>query len=77
MKSLALLLIRFYQLAISPWLGQKCRYMPSCSEYTKESIETFGFCKGSWLGAKRICGCHPLAKGGYDPVPKKKPDEKK
>ena len=72
MKSLTLLLIRFYQLAISPWLGQKCRYLPSCSEYTKESIETFGICKGSWLGAKRVCRCHPFAKGGFDPVPKKK-----
>jgi len=69
MKKILVILIRFYQYAISPYLGRRCRYFPSCSEYTVEAVQKHGACKGGWLGAKRICRCHPWHPGGYDPVP--------
>ncbi|MFC5302071.1 membrane protein insertion efficiency factor YidD [Azospira restricta] len=69
MRKLLLLLIRFYQLAISPLLGRRCRFFPSCSEYTAEAIQKHGVWKGARLGAKRIARCHPWHPGGYDPVP--------
>ena len=62
-------LIRGYQLAISPLLGPRCRFYPSCSHYAIEAIETHGALRGSWLSAKRICRCHPFNPGGFDPVP--------
>lgn len=64
-----IVLIRFYQLGISPFLPSACRHVPSCSQYMKESIEKHGVVKGLSLGTKRIAKCHPLQKGGYDPVP--------
>ena len=67
-----ILLVRFYQLAISPWLGSNCRYQPTCSAYMIEALKEHGLLKGLWLGAKRIGRCHPWAGHGYDPVPKKK-----
>lgn len=69
MTKLLVLLIRFYQLAISPLLGRRCRFFPSCSEYTAEAIQKHGVWKGVTLGAKRISRCHPWHPGGYDPVP--------
>lgn len=66
---LALLLIRGYQLVLSPFVGQQCRFWPSCSEYTREALEKHGFVKGTTLGVKRICRCHPWHEGGCDPVP--------
>jgi hypothetical protein len=60
---------RFYQLAISPLLGGHCRYTPSCSEYFIQSVRQRGVVIGVLGGLWRICRCHPLAKGGYDPVP--------
>lgn len=62
-------LIKAYRYLISPLLGQHCRYYPSCSAFTKEAICQHGAIKGSWLGVKRICRCHPFHQGGYDPVP--------
>ena len=62
-------LIRFYQLALSPWLGRQCRYLPTCSEYGKEAIETHGALRGGWLAIKRIARCRPGCGHGYDPVP--------
>ncbi len=69
MKYLLIALVRFYQYAISPWLGRRCRYFPSCSEYAVEAVRKYGALRGGWLGAKRICRCHPWHPGGYDPVP--------
>ena len=67
-----ILLVRFYQLAISPWLGSNCRYQPTCSSYMIEALKEHGLLKGWWLGTKRIGRCHPWGGHGYDPVPKKK-----
>lgn len=69
MRKMAVGLIVFYQRAISPLLGPACRYVPTCSEYTREAIERYGTFRGSWMGMKRLSRCHPFHKGGYDPVP--------
>ena len=63
-----LLLIRFYKSAVSPYLGNNCRFTPTCSEYTYEAISRYGAFKGSWMGFKRIMRCNPFCKGGFDPV---------
>ena len=68
-KSLLIRLITLYQLTLSFLIGNQCRFHPTCSQYTKEAIEQHGSFKGSMLGAKRICSCHPWHEGGYDPVP--------
>ena len=70
MRHVLKILIRGYQLAISPLLGPSCRFYPSCSHYAKEAIETHGALRGTWLSVKRISRCHPLNDGGFDPVPK-------
>lgn len=62
-------LIRGYQLAISPMLGNRCRFYPSCSEYSMESLQRHGLLRGLWLTLRRIGRCHPWHPGGYDPVP--------
>ena len=63
-------LIKFYQYVLSPYLGgSKCRYTPSCSQYTMDAIKKYGPIKGIFLGAKRISRCHPGGGHGYDPVP--------
>ena len=67
-----ILLVRFYQLAISPWMGSNCRFQPTCSSYMIEALKEQGLLKGLWLGTKRIGRCHPWGGHGYDPVPKKK-----
>lgn len=69
LKWLLKVLIRGYQLLISPVLGNHCRFYPSCSSYTLEAIERFGVLRGGWLGLKRIGRCHPWHPGGIDPVP--------
>ena len=69
MKRLMIACIRAYQFALSPFLGQRCRFVPSCSEYTADAIARHGSCKGIGLGVRRLCRCHPWSPGGYDPVP--------
>lgn len=69
MDRLLQFLIRAYQLLLSPFLGQHCRFTPSCSQYAHEAITRFGAARGSWLALKRIGRCHPFCEGGYDPVP--------
>jgi len=63
--------IKIYQLIFSPLLGQNCRYLPTCSEYTIESLKTHGLIKGSYFAVKRISSCHPFGGHGHDPIPKK------
>ena len=70
-KQLIILLIRFYQKCISPFLPNVCRYKPSCSAYFIEALQIHGVIKGSILGIKRIMRCHPWGGSGYDPVPQK------
>ena len=62
-------LVRFYQMAVSPWTPPACRYVPSCSAYAIGAIERHGALRGSWLAVRRICRCHPWGGHGYDPVP--------
>jgi uncharacterized protein len=64
-----ILLIKIYQLLISPLFPSSCRYTPTCSHYTMEALKKYGFFKGGWLGIKRISRCHPWGGSGYDPVP--------
>ena len=68
-------LIKIYKFLISPLLGNSCRYLPTCSDYSIEALKTFGFVKGSFLSLKRILSCHPIkflgGGHGYDPVKKK------
>jgi|TARA_Y100000817_G_C16380836_1_gene334674 putative membrane protein insertion efficiency factor len=66
-----ILMIRLYQLFISPLLGQNCRYLPTCSEYSVKSLKEHGLFRGSILSIKRISKCHPWGSHGFDPVPKK------
>jgi len=65
------LIIRAYQYFISPMLGSRCRFTPSCSQYAREAISERGATMGVYLSVKRIGRCHPWCEGGYDPVPKK------
>lgn len=66
-----ILLVRIYQIFLSPWLGSNCRYHPTCSRYMIDALEEWGLVKGLYLGMKRIFSCHPWGGKGYDPVPKK------
>ncbi|EQC49881.1 YidD family protein [Bacteriovorax sp. BSW11_IV] len=74
MKHLALFLIKIYQVFISPMLGPKCRFYPSCSEYVKQSFIVLPWYKALYYGLRRILKCHPFHEGGYDPVPGSDPD---
>ncbi|MEO7253818.1 MAG: membrane protein insertion efficiency factor YidD [Casimicrobium sp.] len=68
-SAVALGLIKAYQYGIRPMLGQRCRFFPSCSEYTADAIGEYGVIRGSTMGAMRLAKCHPWHEGGYDPVP--------
>lgn len=68
-KKLLILLVRFYQYAISPLFPSSCRYTPTCSQYMVEALQKHGAIRGTWLGLKRISSCHPWGGHGHDPVP--------
>ena len=76
MKRFLIGLVRGYQLIISPFLGNNCRYSPSCSAYTIEAMEKHGPLKGIWMGMRRVGRCHPFHEGGYDPVPDPETDSR-
>ena len=63
------MLVRGYQVAISPLLPPSCRYSPTCSQYAIDALRRHGAVKGSWLAMRRLARCHPFHRGGYDPVP--------
>ncbi len=69
MKNVLIQLVRVYQYAVSPFMRGRCIYVPSCSQYMLEAIEGHGVWRGLMLGLRRVCRCHPFARGGYDPVP--------
>lgn len=69
MTRAALLVIRFYQVAISPYLPSACRYTPTCSYYAEEAIREYGVVKGSGMSVRRLLSCRPGGGKGYDPVP--------
>ena len=71
MKKILIFIIKTYQFLISPLLGSRCRFLPTCSEYSAQSIREHGVIKGIALSLKRISKCHPWGSHGYDPVPKK------
>lgn len=71
MSKIFIFLIKMYKKTISPifyFFGIRCKYYPTCSEYTKQAIEKYGALKGCYLGLKRILKCNPFSKGGYDPL---------
>lgn len=72
MKRVLISLIRFYQMAISPYKRPCCKYIPTCSNYAIEAIERFGAFRGFWLALYRVLRCNPFSRGGYDPVPEKR-----
>ena len=62
-------LVWLYKLLVSPILGPRCRFLPTCSDYALEALERHGAFFGSWLAVRRVCRCHPFGGSGYDPVP--------
>jgi uncharacterized protein len=69
MRRVAVVLIRLYQWTVSPLLGPRCRFYPSCSHYALEAFERCGVLRGAWLTLTRLVRCHPWHPGGFDPVP--------
>lgn len=69
MSQLLILIVKIYQYTISPMLGPRCRFTPTCSQFAVEAIAKHGAFKGGWLAMKRVSRCHPRHSGGYDPVP--------
>lgn len=76
MARVLIALIRAYQLTLSPWLGNQCRFTPSCSHYAIDAIRTHGALRGFGLTVWRLLRCQPLSKGGFDPVPMRRPSPK-
>ena len=75
MKSFLLGMLWLYQKLLSPWIGNQCRFYPTCSEYARQAVEVHGNLRGSALAAKRLCKCHPWHPGGFDYVPGTEPGE--
>jgi hypothetical protein len=71
MRHVAVFLIRLYQWTVSPLLGPRCRFYPSCSHYALEAVQRFGALRGGWLALRRLLRCHPWQPGGFDPVPQR------
>ena len=69
MTRLLVAIISGYQRLVSPVLGQRCRFAPSCSTYAVEALREYGAVRGSWLALRRVARCQPFHRGGYDPVP--------
>jgi putative membrane protein insertion efficiency factor len=69
LRLLLIWLVRAYQIALSPLLVGSCKFVPSCSQYFILAVREHGPWRGTWLGVKRLCRCHPFGPGGYDPVP--------
>jgi len=72
-KALLIALVKAYRLLLSPWLGSSCRFEPTCSAYSMQSLQTHGATAGSYLTLARLARCHPWCAGGVDPVPIEKP----
>lgn len=72
-SQLLVFLVRGYQLCVSPLLGPRCRFYPTCSQYAVESFQMHGAVKGMWLALRRVLRCHPAQAGGHDPVPPSHP----
>jgi putative membrane protein insertion efficiency factor len=66
-----ILIVRIYQIGISPYFPDSCRYQPTCSQYMIDSIKEWGFFRGFWLGLRRIARCHPWGGHGWDPIKRK------
>ena len=71
MSQILVVALRVYQWLVSPLLGPRCRFHPSCSNYAIEALRRHGAWRGGWLAAARVCRCHPLHAGGIDPVPER------
>lgn len=69
MARVIVIIFRFYQIALSPWLGPRCRFSPTCSHYAIEAVNRYGAVKGGWLTIRRLGRCHPWGGSGYDPIP--------
>jgi putative membrane protein insertion efficiency factor len=69
MRTILILLVRGYQVSLSPLLPAACRYYPSCSAYAIQALERHGAIRGSWMAVRRIARCNPFRPGGFDPVP--------
>jgi len=76
MQTVLIALLRFYKLAVSPLLGSRCRFYPSCSDYAREAIQYHGAARGTYLAARRLCRCHPFSAGGIDLVPPASPKKR-
>ena len=70
-RNIIIYMLKGYAFLISPFLGNRCRFYPSCSSYAMDAIESYGVIRGSWLTIKRLSKCHPGHDGGFDPVPDK------
>jgi putative membrane protein insertion efficiency factor len=76
MQTVLIALLRVYKVAVSPLLGSRCRFYPSCSDYAREAIQYHGAARGSYLAVKRLCRCHPFSAGGIDLVPPAPPKKR-